>query len=62
MIVLQARKPRCFCCGIAASGGSSFLGPAPRELVNYGVSGRVHFMAQKSNSASSFGNNAGHHR
>jgi hypothetical protein len=61
MIVLQARKRRCFCCGIAASGGAFFLGPAPRELVNCSVSGRVHFMAQKSNFASSFGNDACHY-
>jgi hypothetical protein len=62
MNVLQAHKRRCVCCGIAASGGAFFLTLLARKLVNHGMSSRVHFMAQKSNSASSFGNAAGHYK
>jgi hypothetical protein len=39
-----------------------FLALMRGEFVNHGVSSRVHFMEQKSNSASSFGNDTSHHR
>jgi hypothetical protein len=39
-----------------------FLDVTACEFVNHGASSRVHFMEQKSNSASSFGNDVSHHR
>jgi hypothetical protein len=62
MTVLQAQQRRWICCRIAASGGAFFLGRAPREFVDHGVGSRVHFMAQKSNFASGFGNDFSHRR